>query len=102
MTRASADSMTRAKLELLAEMERERLARLGYSNVEVRLAGDILGWPDGAPYDGIVVTAAAPEVSWALLEQLATGGRVGLPVGGRGGQEVGGVGETPGGGAGHK
>ena len=95
LSQLAAHVVTVERVAPLAEAAAERLARLGYSNVEVRLAGDILGWPDGAPYDGIVVTAAAPEVSWALLEQLATGGRLVLPVGSRDVQELVRIVKTP-------
>lgn len=56
---------------------------LGYSNVKVFDAGDDLGWPCLAPYDGIVVGAASPQVAEALIEQLAIGGRLVIPVGNR-------------------
>ena len=63
----------------LAEAAALRLERLGYSNVDVHAVDDMLGWPDGAPYDGIVVAAAAPEVPLALLNQLVGGRPVGDP-----------------------
>jgi protein-L-isoaspartate(D-aspartate) O-methyltransferase len=59
------------------------LARLGYTNVEVHQAGDELGWPGDAPYDSIVVGAAAPNIPDALVRQLKAGGRLVIPVGGR-------------------
>jgi protein-L-isoaspartate(D-aspartate) O-methyltransferase len=65
----------------LADQARERLARLGHSNVQLALADGSLGWPEHAPYDAIVVAAAAPEVPRALLDQLAPGGRLVIPVG---------------------
>jgi protein-L-isoaspartate(D-aspartate) O-methyltransferase len=65
----------------LAESARERLAALGYANVRIELADGSLGWPSGAPYDAILVTAAAPEVPQPLLDQLAEGGRLVIPVG---------------------
>lgn len=66
----------------LAATATERLRRLGYSNVEVHLAkDDVLGWPDAAPYDAIVVAAGAPGVPDALIGQLAPGGRMVIPVG---------------------
>ena len=58
------------------------LAELGCTNVEVNLAGDELGWADDAPYDGIIVGAAAPRVPPALVEQLKIGCRLVIPVGG--------------------
>ena len=66
----------------LAEAARQRLAALGYQNVQV-LAGDgTLGWPDDKFFDAILVTAAAPEVPPPLMAQLAEGGRLVLPMGG--------------------
>src|SRR5262249_40528278 len=62
------------------ETARERLATLGYKNVEVIVGDGNLGWPQGSPYNAIIVTAAAPEIPPALLEQLADGGRMVLPV----------------------
>src|SRR5262245_59308383 len=66
--------------ELAAEA-RERLARLGYENVTVRAGDGYRGWPEHAPFDAIVVTAAAPRVPDPLKEQLKEGGRLVLPVG---------------------
>ena len=65
----------------LAAAARERLARLGYANVRVEIGDGTLGWPAEAPFEAIVVTAAAPRVPTPLLEQLADGGRLVLPVG---------------------
>ncbi len=65
----------------LAEHASETLARLGYTNVEVAVADGTLGWPAYAPYDIILVAAASPEVPPALIEQLAAGGRLVIPVG---------------------
>ena len=65
----------------LAEEARERLHRLGYANVDVRAGDGYLGWPEAAPFDAIMVTAAAPRVPEPLKEQLRDGGRLILPVG---------------------
>jgi protein-L-isoaspartate(D-aspartate) O-methyltransferase len=59
------------------------LGELGYNNVEVHVAGSTLGWPVRGPYDAIVAAAAAPRVPDALVDQLALGGRLVLPVGSR-------------------
>jgi protein-L-isoaspartate(D-aspartate) O-methyltransferase len=64
----------------LVALARERLARLGFDNVDVHVGDGSEGWPVGAPYDAIVVAAAAPQIPQALREQLAVGGRLVLPV----------------------
>ncbi len=66
---------------VLADQAAERLAALGCDNVSVLVGDGTLGWPEAAPYDGIVVTAGGPTVPRALLEQLADGGRLVIPVG---------------------
>ena len=65
----------------LADAAAERLARLGFANVHVRTADGSLGWPEHAPYDGILVTAAAAKMPQALVDQLAPGGRMAIPIG---------------------
>ena len=60
---------------------RERLARLGYDNVMLRVGDGTLGWPEAAPFDAILVAASAPTVPQALRQQLAIGGRLVIPVG---------------------
>jgi protein-L-isoaspartate(D-aspartate) O-methyltransferase len=65
----------------LAEHASETLSRLGYSNVEVAIADGTFGWPAYAPYDIILVAAASPDVPPALMEQLAPGGRLVIPLG---------------------
>jgi protein-L-isoaspartate(D-aspartate) O-methyltransferase len=68
-------------LEPLALEARERLARLGYRNVEVRAGDGYKGWEEQAPFDAIMVTAGADEVPPPLLRQLKPGGRMVIPVG---------------------
>jgi protein-L-isoaspartate(D-aspartate) O-methyltransferase len=63
------------------------LARLGYHRVHVRHGDGYRGWPDEAPFDAVIVTAAAPEIPRALLEQLAPEGRLIMPVGPRDGMQ---------------
>jgi protein-L-isoaspartate(D-aspartate) O-methyltransferase len=73
-------------VERLAELSaaaEERLMALGYRNVEYRVGDGTEGWPEVAPFDGIVVTAAAPAIPKPLLAQLAPGGRIVVPVGDR-------------------
>jgi len=65
----------------LAESSAALLKRLGYSNVAVRSGDGYLGWPEAAPFDAILVTAAAPKIPAPLKEQLKEGGRLVLPIG---------------------
>jgi protein-L-isoaspartate(D-aspartate) O-methyltransferase len=67
--------------EPLAREARERLARLGYANVHIVHGDGTLGCPEHAPYDAIVVAAGGPEIPRALLDQLAEGGRLVIPIG---------------------
>jgi len=71
-------------VERVAELREQAtalLVRLGYQNITVHAAGDDLGWPADAPYDRIIVTAGGPHVPASLLQQLAPGGRLVMPVG---------------------
>lgn len=72
----------------LARRAGETLARLGYHNVDVVEGDGTIGLPERAPFDGILVAAAAPALPQALREQLALGGRMVVPVGSRGLQEL--------------
>jgi protein-L-isoaspartate(D-aspartate) O-methyltransferase len=65
----------------LAATAQATLQRMGYHNVDVVAGDGTLGWPPAAPYDVIIVSAAAPRIPPALLEQLASGGRLVIPVG---------------------
>jgi len=80
--------VTTERVPPLAKGAKEVLDRLGYTNIEVHLAEETLGWKRGAPYNAIIVTAGAPKVPDALLEQLAIGGRLIIPVGSRYVQEL--------------
>jgi protein-L-isoaspartate(D-aspartate) O-methyltransferase len=73
--------------DLLVEAE-ERFRRLGLTNIETRLGDGAGGWPEAAPFDGILVAAAAPVAPAPLLQQLALGGRMVIPIGDLGSQEL--------------
>jgi protein-L-isoaspartate(D-aspartate) O-methyltransferase len=68
-------------LSRLVQEAQQRLERIGYTNIVIHEGDGTLGWPEHAPYDAIVVTAGAPEVPQPLLDQLAIGGRLVIPVG---------------------
>lgn len=83
MSRLCRSVVTVERLPELADSARERLARLGFTNVSVICADGTEGYEPGAPYDAIGVAAAGPEVPSALRAQLAVGGRLVMPVGER-------------------
>ena len=88
LSRLAAHVVTVERVPELARQAEATLAELGYDNVEVHVAGETLGWPDGAPYDAIIVTAGAPRVPHELVEQMRIGGRMAVPVGSRDLQEL--------------
>ena len=73
--------------DLLVEAE-ERFRRLGLTNIETRLGDGAAGWPEEAPFDGIIVAAAAPRVPEPLAAQLKAGGRLVIPIGDLATQEL--------------
>jgi len=68
-------------IEPLASAARKRLSELGYQNVKVKAGDGYLGWPEAAPFDAIIVTAAPDHIPEPLIEQLKEGGRMVVPVG---------------------
>jgi protein-L-isoaspartate(D-aspartate) O-methyltransferase len=76
------------RIPQLAESAASLLERLGYKNIHIKVAGDELGWPENAPYDAIIVTAAAPYLHESLISQLKMGGRMVIPIGSRWEQDL--------------
>jgi protein-L-isoaspartate(D-aspartate) O-methyltransferase len=81
LSRIAAEVYTVERIGALAGAAGARLAALGYANVHVREGDGTLGWPEHAPYDAILVTAGGPRVPKSLLNQLALGRRLVMPVG---------------------
>jgi protein-L-isoaspartate(D-aspartate) O-methyltransferase len=75
-------------VEPLAKRTHELLARMGYDKLHLRIGDGYKGWPDAAPFDAIIVTAAPEKIPQPLIDQLAVGGRLVIPVGKDGAQEL--------------
>lgn len=71
------------RIEALQETARKVLENIGYTNIRFKVFDGTMGWPEHAPYDAIIVTAAAPRIPKPLLDQLREGGRAVVPVGDR-------------------
>ncbi len=81
LARLAKDVFTIEILPELAARAKQLLTELGYKNIRVKCGDGYLGWPEAAPFDAIMVTCAPDEVQKALIEQLAEGGRMVIPVG---------------------
>jgi len=88
LAKLAAEVYSVERIDALLKLARKRFQELGIRNIRLKHFDGRLGWPEYAPYDGIVATAAPAEVPEALLEQLAVGGRLVIPVGDRGTQEL--------------
>lgn len=88
LARLAREIVTVERIPSLAESAKDRLKTLGANNVRVHLASKELGWPEDAPYDTIVVSAAAPTLPRKLIGQLVVGGRMVAPVGSMRSQEL--------------
>lgn len=81
LSKVAKEVFTIERIAELANTAAARLKQLGYANVHVRTGDGTLGWPEAAPFDAITVAAGGPQVPPALLEQLAVGGRLVIPIG---------------------
>jgi protein-L-isoaspartate(D-aspartate) O-methyltransferase len=80
--------ITIERIPMVADLAKENLAKLGLKNISIVVGDGTEGYPEHAPYDGIVITAATPEIPRPLIDQLAVGGILVAPVGGREIQEL--------------
>ena len=81
LSRLAARVYTIERHAALADTAKDRFARLGYRNIEVRRGDGTMGWPEAAPFDAIIVTAGGPEIPETLRRQLKIGGRLVMPIG---------------------
>ncbi len=86
LSRLADEVHTVERHETLAHRAEQILTELGYKNIKIHIGDGSMGYPERAPYHGIIVTASAPQVPQPLLDQLADKGRLVLPVGGRASQ----------------
>ncbi len=88
LARLVAEVYTVERIEALKKQARKRFAELKLRNIHIKQDDGVLGWPEQAPYDAIIVTAASAEVPAALVAQLSMGGRMLIPVGAPGAQDL--------------
>jgi len=87
LSRLAEEVLSIERYRTLADIARDRLKTLGYANVTVRVGDGLAGAPEEAPFDRIMITAAAEEIPEGLLDQLADDGKMVLPLGPRGGAQ---------------
>jgi len=88
LSRLAINVYTIERHEVLANLAKERFNGLGYNNIEVLVGDGTLGWPEKAPFEAILVTAGGPVIPDSLIDQLAIGGRLVIPVGEKGEQKL--------------
>lgn len=88
LSRIAMNIYTIERHEVLANLAQERFRSQGYDNIAVQVGDGTRGWPEKAPFDAILVTAGGPVIPDSLVDQLANGGRLVIPVGGKGEQKL--------------